>query len=49
MFGVDWIKTHVTAVSGAYGKNIKLFNTKSDSLPLIWAPYFKGIPGTSSS
>ena len=30
MFGVDWIKTHVAAVSGAYGKNARQFNAKSD-------------------
>ena len=30
IFDVDWIKTHVVAVSGAYGKNAKKFNVKSD-------------------
>ncbi len=30
MFGTDWIKTHVVAVSGAYGENARTFNVKSD-------------------
>ena len=30
MFGKDWIKDHVLAVSGAYGENAKTFNPKSD-------------------
>jgi len=32
MFGTNWIKTHVVAVSGTYGKNAKSFNTKSDAV-----------------
>lgn len=32
MFGLDWVKKHVVAVSGAYGKNAKTFNTKSDAV-----------------
>ena len=31
-FDVDWIKKHVVAVSGAYGKNAKAFNSKSDAV-----------------
>ena len=30
MFSADWIKTHVVAVSGAYGKNAGQFNMKSN-------------------
>ena len=30
MFGKDWIKDHVLAVSGTYGENAKTFNPKSD-------------------
>ncbi|MDD2599040.1 MAG: hypothetical protein PHO37_07440 [Kiritimatiellae bacterium] len=30
MFGVEWIQAHTVAVSGAYGKNEKTFNPKSD-------------------
>ncbi|MCX6996175.1 MAG: hypothetical protein NTV49_03605 [Kiritimatiellaeota bacterium] len=30
MFGVNWIKKHVVAVSGAYGKNARRFNVDSD-------------------
>jgi len=32
MFGVDWINKHAVAVSGAYGKNAKSFNPKSDAV-----------------
>lgn len=32
LYGVDWIKQHVLAVSGAYGKNAKTFNPKSDKV-----------------
>lgn len=32
LYGRDWIKKHVVAVSGAYGKNAKTFNTKSDAV-----------------
>ena len=32
MFGADWITTHVVAVSGAYGKNARLFDAKSDAV-----------------
>ena len=31
-FGCDWIKDHVVAVSGAYGKNAPRFNDKSDAV-----------------
>lgn len=30
--GKDWIREHVVAVSGAYGKNKKTFNPKSDAV-----------------
>jgi len=30
LFGAEWIKRHVVAVSGAYGKNKKTFNRRSD-------------------
>jgi hypothetical protein len=29
---LDWIKTHVVALSGAYGKNAKAFNPNSDAV-----------------
>jgi len=32
LYGRDWIKKHVVAVSGAYGKNAKTFNTNSDAV-----------------
>ena len=32
LYGCDWIKKHVVAVSGAYGKNAKSFNPKSDAV-----------------
>jgi hypothetical protein len=32
LYGRDWIKKHVVAVSGAYGKNAKTFNTESDAV-----------------
>ena len=32
LYGRDWIKKHVVAVSGAYGKNAKTFNAKSDAV-----------------
>jgi hypothetical protein len=32
LYGRDWIKKHVIAVSGAYGKNAKSFNQKSDAV-----------------
>ena len=32
MFGVDWIKKHAVAVSGAYGKNADDFNPNSDAV-----------------
>ena len=32
IFGIDWIKTHVLPVSGAYGKNAGEFNPKSDAV-----------------
>jgi hypothetical protein len=32
LHGRDWIKEHVVAVSGAYGKNAKTFNTESDAV-----------------
>lgn len=32
MFGADWIREHVIAVSGAYGKNAGHFNVKSDAV-----------------
>ena len=32
MFGKDWIKAHVLAVSGTYGENAKTFNPKSDKV-----------------
>lgn len=32
LFGIDWIREHVLAVSGAYGKNAKTFNSKSDAV-----------------
>ena len=32
LFGTDWIKKHVVAVSGACGKNADLFNTGSDAV-----------------
>jgi hypothetical protein len=30
LYGLEWIKNHVLAVSGAYGKNAESFNIKSD-------------------
>lgn len=30
LYGVEWISKHVIPVSGAYGKNAKLFNPESD-------------------
>ena len=37
LFGADWIKSHVVAVSGTYGKNAKNFNTKSDAvMDVVW-------------
>ena len=37
MFGVEWIKTHVVAVSGAYGENAGAFNAKSDAvMDAVW-------------
>jgi hypothetical protein len=32
LFGREWIKQHVVAVSGAYGTNAKTFNPKSDAV-----------------
>ena len=32
MFGAEWIKTRVVAVSGTYGENARLFNVKSDAV-----------------
>lgn len=32
LYGCDWIRKHVVAVSGAYGKNAKSFNPKSDAV-----------------
>ena len=32
LYGANWIKRHVVVVSGAYGKNAKRFNTKSDAV-----------------
>jgi len=32
LYGRDWIKKHVVAVSGTYGKNAKTFNSKSDAV-----------------
>lgn len=32
IYGTNWIKTHVSPVSGAYGENAKRFNTKSDAV-----------------
>ena len=32
MFGTDWIKTHVVAVSGTYGTNARQFNAKSNAV-----------------
>ena len=32
LYGCDWIRKHVVAVSGAYGKNAKRFNPKSDAV-----------------
>ena len=32
LFGKDWIKEHVMAVSGTYGENFKAFNPKSDKV-----------------
>ena len=32
LYGKDWIKDHVVAVSGAYGKNAKDFNPNSDAV-----------------
>ena len=32
LFGVGWIGRHVVAVSGAYGKNKRGFNPKSDTV-----------------
>jgi len=32
LYGRPWIKGHVTAVSGAYGKNAKRFNARSDAV-----------------
>lgn len=38
LFGVDWIRAHVTAVSGAYGENAGQFNAKSDAvMDAAWA------------
>lgn len=37
LFGIDWIKAHVVAVSGAYGKNAGVFNPKSDNvMNAVW-------------
>jgi hypothetical protein len=37
VFGTDWIKMHVVALSGAYGKNAKWFNAKSDIvMDAVW-------------
>lgn len=37
LFGIDWIKSHVVPVSGAYGKNAGKFNTKSDVvMDVVW-------------
>ncbi len=36
-FGADWLPAHTVAVSGAYGKNKKVFNTKSDAvMDAVW-------------
>lgn len=32
LYGCDWIRKHVVGVSGAYGKNAKRFNPKSDAV-----------------
>ncbi len=32
LYGREWVKKHVVAVSGAYGKNAKTFNPKSDAV-----------------
>ena len=32
LYGRDWIKRHVVAVSGTYGKNARTFNSKSDTV-----------------
>lgn len=37
IFGVEWIRTHVVAVSGAYGKNSGWFNPDSDAvMNAVW-------------
>ncbi len=37
MFGIDWIKEHVIAVSGAYGTNAEIFNQDSDNvMEAVW-------------
>ena len=36
-FDADWIRQHTVAVSGAYGKNAKRFNDKSDAvMDTVW-------------
>lgn len=38
LFGTDWLRAHVVAVSGAYGKNAGQFNAKSDAvMDAAWA------------
>lgn len=32
LYGREWIQKHVVIISGAYGKNAKLFNPKSDAV-----------------
>src|SRR4030042_6791546 len=32
LYGTDWIRKHVVAVSGAYGKNAEKFNVLSDAV-----------------
>lgn len=37
LFSADWIKEHVIPVSGAYGKNAKKFNVRSDAvMNAVW-------------
>ena len=37
IFGAEWITKHVVAVSGAYGKNARHFNVKSDAvMNAVW-------------
>jgi hypothetical protein len=39
LYGLDWCKKNIVALSGAYGKNAKTFNAASDTvMDAVWSP-----------